>query len=86
MISSSVILLTDAWAAALEGMAALVNEVRKAPIEPGMPVPPILIVCPPEIRSPKGSIVPEVSRRGEEMRGACRCVWASGFRSPMFLL
>jgi len=29
----------DAWAAA-QGVAALVNEVRKAPIEPGMPVPP----------------------------------------------
>jgi lysophospholipase L1-like esterase len=43
----------DAWSAA-QGIAALVNEIRHAPIEPGMPMPPILIVCPPEIRSPQG--------------------------------
>jgi lysophospholipase L1-like esterase len=57
----------DAWSAA-QGMAALVNEVRKAPIEPGMPVPPILIACPPEIRSPQGSIAPKF--RGAEKRCA----------------
>lgn len=44
-----------AWSAA-QGIAALVGEIRKAPIEPEMPVPPILIVCPPQIRSPQGSI------------------------------
>ena len=43
----------EAWSAA-QGIAVLVSEIRKAPIEPGMPVPPILIVCPPQIRSPKG--------------------------------
>ncbi len=48
----------EAWSAA-QGVAVLVNEVRKAPIEPGMPVPPILIVCPPQIRSPKGSLAPK---------------------------
>jgi lysophospholipase L1-like esterase len=55
----------DAWSAA-QGIAALVNEIRKAPIEPGMPVPPILIVCPPQIRSPRGSIAPKFS--GAEQR------------------
>jgi lysophospholipase L1-like esterase len=45
----------DAWSAA-QGIAALVDEIRKAPIEPGMPVPPILIVCPPLIRTPKGAL------------------------------
>jgi lysophospholipase L1-like esterase len=50
----------DAWSTA-QGIAALVNEIRKAPIEPGMPVPPILIVCPPQIRSPRGSIAPKFS-------------------------
>ena len=43
----------NAWSAA-QGIATLVNEIRKAPIEPGMPVPPILVVCPPPIRSPQG--------------------------------
>ena len=50
------------------GMAALVNEVRQAPIEPGMRVPPILIASPPEIRSPQGSIAPKF--RGAEKRCA----------------
>src|SRR5580700_6770285 len=48
----------DAWSAA-QGIAALVDEIRRAPIEPGMPVPPILIVCPPQIRTPKGTIAPK---------------------------
>ena len=52
----------DAWSAA-QGMATLVNEIRNAPIEPGMPVPPILLVCPPQIRSPRGSMA-------EKFRGA----------------
>jgi lysophospholipase L1-like esterase len=55
----------DAWSAA-QGIAALVNEVRQAPIEPGMPVPPILIVCPPKIHAPQGNIAPKF--RGAEDR------------------
>src|SRR5215470_3227372 len=43
----------NAWSSA-QGMAALVNEIRQAPIEPEMPVPAILIVCPPPIQSPRG--------------------------------
>jgi len=57
----------DAWSAA-QGIAALVNEIRKAPIEPGMPVPPILIVCPPKIGVPKGSVA--VKFRGAGQRSA----------------
>jgi lysophospholipase L1-like esterase len=45
----------NAWAAA-QGVAALVNAIRQAPIEPGMPVPPILIVAPPVIQTPKGLV------------------------------
>ena len=56
----------DAWSAA-QGIDALVNEIRKAPIEPGMPMPPILIVCPPQIRAPQGSIAAKF--RGAEQRG-----------------
>jgi lysophospholipase L1-like esterase len=55
----------DAWSAA-QGVAALVREIRNAPIEPGMPVPPILIVCPPQIREPQGSMAPKF--RGAEQR------------------
>jgi lysophospholipase L1-like esterase len=45
----------DAWAAA-QGIAVLVDAIRTAPIEPGMPVPPILIVSPPSIRQAEGPI------------------------------
>src|ERR1022692_4493017 len=44
-----------AWHAA-QGIATLVGAVRRAPIEPGMPVPPVLIVAPPPIESPRGPI------------------------------
>jgi len=55
----------DAWAAA-QGIAALVQAIRTAPIEPGMPVPPILIVCPPRLDAPRGAIAPKF--RGAEER------------------
>ncbi len=45
----------NAWHAA-QGVAALVAAIRSALIEPGMPVPPVLVVAPPAIRSPKGAI------------------------------
>jgi lysophospholipase L1-like esterase len=57
----------DAWSAA-QGISTLVNEVRRAPIEPGMPVPSVLVVSPPLIRAPQGVIAPK-------FRGAAeRCV------------
>lgn len=55
----------DAWSAA-QGISALINEIRKAPIEPGIPVPPVLVVCPPRIGSPQGTIAPKF--RGAEQR------------------
>lgn len=45
----------DAWAAA-QGITALVNEIRRAPIEPGMSPPAILIGCPPPIDNPRGPV------------------------------
>jgi lysophospholipase L1-like esterase len=57
----------NAWSAG-QGIAALVEEIRKAPIEPEMPMPPILVVCPPPIRSPKGLIAEKFS--GAEARCA----------------
>lgn len=44
-----------AWHSA-QGVAALVDAIRQAPIEPGMPVPPVLVAAPPPIRTPKGPI------------------------------
>lgn len=41
---------------AAQGVAALVHSIRLAPIEPGMPIPAILLVSPPPITAPKGAI------------------------------
>ena len=57
----------NAWSAA-QGIAVLINEIKKAPIEPGMPVPPILVISPPPIRSPKGVLAEKFS--GAEQRCA----------------
>lgn len=45
----------NAWHAA-QGVATLVDTVRNAPIEPGMPKPPILVVAPPPIQKAKGAM------------------------------
>jgi lysophospholipase L1-like esterase len=58
----------NAWAAA-EGIAALVNEIRRAPIEPGMPVPPVLVVCPPPLCEPWGAIGAKFLGAAERCQG-----------------
>lgn len=45
----------NVWHSA-QGIAALVSAIRTAPIEPGMPVPPVLVVAPPPIETPKGPL------------------------------
>jgi lysophospholipase L1-like esterase len=47
-----------AWHAA-QGISALVHAVRQAPIEPGMPVPPVLVVAPPPVEEPRGPLAPK---------------------------
>jgi len=42
-----------------QGIGALIEAVRRAPQEPGMPVPPVLIVIPPAIRVPDGPVMPK---------------------------
>ena len=58
----------NAWSAA-QGMGTLVNEIRRAPIEPGMPVPPVLIVSPPPISSPEGAIAAKFAGAEERCKG-----------------
>jgi lysophospholipase L1-like esterase len=57
----------NAWSAA-QGIARLVDVIRRAPIEPGMPVAPILIVSPPPAKGPCGSMAQKFD--GAEQRGA----------------
>lgn len=45
----------NAWLSA-QGVGKLIRIVRQAPIEPGMPIPEILVVAPPNISKPKGTI------------------------------
>ena len=58
----------DSWHSA-QGIAALVDAVRRAPIEPGMRVPEVLIVAPPAITDPKGSIAPKFEGAREKSLG-----------------
>src|SRR5215467_13118161 len=58
----------NAWSAA-QGVAVLVNEIRKAPIEPGMPVPPILVVSPPLLQTAKGTMAEKFKGGAERCTG-----------------
>jgi lysophospholipase L1-like esterase len=42
-----------------QGIGALVQAIRRAPIEPGMPIPEVLVVAPPPMRAPQGPIAPK---------------------------
>ncbi len=48
----------NAWLSS-QGIAALVSAIRTAPIEPGMPIPKILIVSPPVLQRARGPIAPK---------------------------
>ncbi|WP_299199147.1 SGNH/GDSL hydrolase family protein [uncultured Amphritea sp.] len=54
---------------AAQGVATLVQTIRSAPIEPGMPVPPVLLICPPPIIEPKGSIAAKFKGAEEKCKG-----------------
>ncbi|MGD8938594.1 MAG: SGNH/GDSL hydrolase family protein [Gammaproteobacteria bacterium] len=48
----------NAWHSS-QGIRAIISAIRQSPIEPGMPVPKILLVAPPPIQEPKGPIAPK---------------------------
>ena len=54
---------------AAQGIATLVGTIRVAPIEPGMPIPPILIVAPPPIGTARGTIAGKFSGAAEKSVG-----------------
>jgi lysophospholipase L1-like esterase len=57
----------NAWHSA-QGIAALIQAIRQAPIEPGMPVAEILVVVPPAVQNPQGPIAMKFS--GAEKKSA----------------
>jgi lysophospholipase L1-like esterase len=58
----------NAWLSS-QGIATLVSAIRAAPIEPGMPVPGVLVVAPPAIRTPKGPIAPKFEGAASKCAG-----------------
>jgi lysophospholipase L1-like esterase len=52
-----------------QGISCLVSTIRTAPIEPGMPVPPVLVVAPPPFGSPTGLIAPKFEGAGNKCIG-----------------
>ena len=58
----------NAWHSA-QGIASLITSIRQSPIEPGMPRPPILIVAPPIIQTPKGPLAPKFAGAEDKCQG-----------------
>lgn len=58
----------NAWMSA-QGIAKLVNIIRRSPVEPGMPIPSILIVVPPPIIEPKGAIASKFQGAEKRCKG-----------------
>lgn len=58
----------NSWAAS-QGIASLVSEIRRAPIEPTMPLPTVLVVCPPVTEAPKGPIAEKFTGAENRCRG-----------------
>jgi lysophospholipase L1-like esterase len=57
-----------AWHSA-QGIGTLVDIIRNAPIEPGMPVPPVLVIAPPPIETARGPIAPKFEGAAAKARG-----------------
>jgi lysophospholipase L1-like esterase len=54
---------------AAQGVATLVNAIRQAPVEPGMPIPPVVIVAPPPVDNPRGPIAAKFSGAAQKSAG-----------------
>ncbi len=67
----------NAWHAS-QGITSLIHSIRNAPIEPGMPVPPILVIAPPPITSPKGLIAPKFKDAETKSTGLAAAYQAVG--------
>lgn len=48
----------DTWHSA-QGVGAIIDSIRRSPVEPGMSIPPILVLAPPPIQKARGVIAPK---------------------------
>ncbi len=58
----------NVWHSA-QGVAALIGAIRRAPIEPGMPSPEVLIVAPPPARESTGLMAPKFAGAADKCTG-----------------
>jgi lysophospholipase L1-like esterase len=59
---------------AAQGIATLVGAIRQAPVEPGMPIPPVLVVAPPPIGTPSGPIALKFAGAGAKSAGLAQAL------------
>lgn len=62
-----------AWHAS-QGLARLIEAIRTAPVEPGMVIPPILVVAPPAITKPKGSMAAKFQGAASKSAGLAAAI------------
>jgi lysophospholipase L1-like esterase len=69
-----------------QGVATLVRAIRTAPIEPGMPVPEILVVAPPPARAAKGTMAQKFEDADVKSKGLAEALAdvASELACPFF--
>lgn len=63
----------NAWHTA-QGIATLINAIRTAPIEPGMPMPDILVVAPPAIQTAAGPMADKFSGGDQKCAGLAKAL------------
>jgi len=63
----------NAWHSA-QGIAAIINAIRRAPLEPGMPNPDILVVSPPTIQKSKGCMAEKFAGAEKKARGLAQAI------------
>lgn len=75
----------NAWHSA-QGVGAIITAIRRAPIEPGMPVPEILVVAPPPLKQAKGAIAPKFVSADQQAEGLAAAMEqvAEEFNCPFF--
>ena len=63
----------NAWHSA-QGIGALVKAIREAPIEPDMPIPPILVIAPPPTHNPQGPLAPKFKDAESKSAGLAEAI------------